>query len=104
MMVCVPSLLSWRAPNLVIEETVDADLEAAGHREPLTLALPVAGQPRTWPGPRRAGGGRPARRRVSGPLHRPAVSWPCTDRVRSRFSGPGVLHRAALARENAPLV
>ena len=28
MMVCVPSLLSWRAPNLVIEETVDADLEA----------------------------------------------------------------------------
>jgi hypothetical protein len=28
MMVCVPSFLSWRAPNLVIEETVDADLEA----------------------------------------------------------------------------
>ena len=45
MMVCVPSFLSWRVPNLVIEETVDADLEAAGHREPLTLALPVAGQP-----------------------------------------------------------
>ena len=38
MMVCVPSFLSWRAPNLVIEETVDADLQAAGHREPLTLA------------------------------------------------------------------
>jgi hypothetical protein len=29
MMVCVPSLLSWRPPNLVIEETVDADLEAS---------------------------------------------------------------------------
>ena len=50
MMVCVPSLLSWRPPNLVIEETVDADLEAAGHPEPLTLALPVAEQP----GPGRA--------------------------------------------------
>ena len=29
MMVCVPSLLSWRPPNLVIEETADADLEAS---------------------------------------------------------------------------
>ena len=51
---------------------------------------PSRGGARTWPGPRRAGGGGAGKagRRLPARLHRSAVSLPCTDRVRSRISGP----------------